>query len=284
MYKKLLGNIVAQSITEMLKQEIKNEKLNPTLGIVVVGEDKPSQVYVKKKCEKAEETGIKAQVFRFPETISEKELLDEIRKLNDDNEIDGFIVQMPLPKQINPDLVIKAIDPKKDVDGFHSLNMGKVMQNIVDERTFWPATPLGVMKILEFYKIPVEGKKAVVIGRGNIVGKPVAMMLLHKNATVTICHSKTKDLKKETKKADIIIAAAGNPCLVTADMVKEGATIIDVGTTRVVIDGKEKVVGDVDFNNVIKKASCSPVPGGVGPLTVAMLLSNTVKAARDRKH
>ena len=282
MYERLAGTVVAQSITERLKQEIKNEKLTPKLGIVVVGEDKPSQVYVKKKCEKAEETGIKAHVFRFPETISEKELLDEIRKLNDDNEIDGFIVQMPLPKQINPDLVIKAIDPKKDVDGFHSLNMGKVMQNIVDERTFWPATPLGVMKILEFYKIPVEGKKAVVIGRGNIVGKPVAMMLLHKNATVTICHSKTKDLKKETKKADIIIAAAGNPCLVTADMVKEGATIIDVGTTRVVIDGKEKVVGDVDFNNVIKKANCTPVPGGVGPLTVAMLLSNTVKAARNR--
>ncbi len=284
MYERLAGTVVAQSITERLKQEIKNEKLTPKLGIVVVGEDKPSQVYVKKKCEKAEETGIKAQVFRFPETISEKELLDEIRKLNDDNEIDGFIVQMPLPKQINPELVIKAINPKKDVDGFHSLNMGKVMQNIVDERTFWPATPLGVIKILEFYKIPIEGKKAVVIGRGNIVGKPVAMMLLHKNATVIICHSKTKDLKKETKKADIIIAAAGSPNLVTADMVKKGATVIDVGTTRVIVGGKEKVVGDVDFNNVIKKANCTPVPGGVGPLTVAMLLSNTVKAARDRKH
>jgi methylenetetrahydrofolate dehydrogenase (NADP+)/methenyltetrahydrofolate cyclohydrolase len=162
--------------------------------------------------------------------------------------------------------------------------MGKVMQNIVDDETFWPATPSGVMKMLEFYKIELEGKKAVVIGRGNTVGKPLAMMLLHKNATVTMCHSKTRNLVEHTINADVILAAAGSPKLITGKMVKEGATVIDIGTTRVMVDGKEKVVGDVVFDEVIQKANCSPVPGGVGPLTVAMLLANTVKATMNRKN
>ncbi|MFH2106036.1 MAG: bifunctional 5,10-methylenetetrahydrofolate dehydrogenase/5,10-methenyltetrahydrofolate cyclohydrolase [Candidatus Micrarchaeota archaeon] len=283
MYKTLSGKEVAGKITEELEKKIKEKGLAPVLGIVVIGEDKPSQVYVRKKCEKAAEIGVKAEVYKFPGSISENKLLEEVKKLNNDRKIDGFIVQTPIPKHIDTNMVIETIDPKKDVDGYTSINMGKVMQNIVDGETFWPATPLGVMKMLEFYKIELEGKKAVVIGRGNTVGKPLAMMLLHKNATVTLCHSKTRNLAEHTTNADVILAAAGSPKLITGKMVKEGATVIDIGTTRVMVDGKEKVVGDVVFDEVIKKANCSPVPGGVGPLTVAMLLANTMKAADRNK-
>lgn len=279
----LSGKECAQKLLESLKPQIEALKIKPSLGIVVVGEDKPSQIYVKKKCEKAQEFGLTASVFRFPEDITQNALLEEIRTLNADKTIDGFIVQMPLPKHISPDTVIAAIDPQKDVDGFTSTSMGKVMQNILDESTFWPATPFGVLKLLEYYNVSFEGKHAVIIGRGNVVGKPLSMMLLHKNATVTICHSKTRDLSTHTKKADILVCAAGSPALVKASMVKKGAYVVDVGTSRVVIDGKEKVVGDVDFNSVIKKAHSSPVPGGVGPMTVAMLIANTVKAAKLKR-
>ncbi len=283
MYQTLFGIPAAESILSEVKKTIATHKLKAVLGIVVVGEDKPSQVYVQKKCEKAAEVGVEARVFRFPESVSEKELLKEIEKLNKDKSLHGFIVQMPVPKHINPNKIIDAINPSKDVDGFTSSNMGKVMQNILDEETCWPATPFGVIRMLEFYKVPLAGKKAVVIGRGNVVGKPLSMMLLHKDCTVTLCHSKTQDLKRETLNADIVIAAAGHPKLVTGDMVKSGAYVIDVGTSRVEIEGKVKVVGDCDFESVIKKTHCSPVPKGVGPLTVAMLIANTVKAAMRKK-
>ena len=281
-YTTLSGKEPAQKISEELKLRITHLSSSPSLGIVVVGEDKPSQVYVQKKCERAKEIGIQAEVFRFPDSISEKNLRKEVEILNRSS-LDGFIVQMPLPKHINPNKIIDAINPKKDVDGFASINMGKVMQNISDEKTYWPATPLGVVRLLEFYGVSFEGKHAVIIGRGNVVGKPLSMMLLHKNATVTICHSKTNNLAQETKKADILISAAGSPKLITASMVKSGAYVVDVGTTRILVEGKDKVVGDVDFNSVIKKAHCSPVPGGVGPMTVALLLENTVKAAELRR-
>ena len=222
MYERLSGKDVAEKIAKELKARIKEKKLSPYFGIVIVGDDKPSQVYVRKKCEKAAELGIKADVFRFPESIPEEKLLNEIRKLNE-SEIDGFIVQMPLPKHIDPNKVIQTTEPSKDVDGFHSINMGKVMQNIMDEDAFWPATPLGVMKLLEQYNVKLEGKKAVVVGRGNIVGKPLSFMLLHKNATVTICHSRTKNLALHTRQADILVVAVGKPGFVKASMIKKGA-------------------------------------------------------------
>ncbi len=281
MYKTLSGKEPADKILEEVKKRVLALKNPPKLAIVVVGDYKPSQIYVNKKIKTAESIGIKTEVHRLSENVGESELLALVEQLNKDRSVDGFIVQTPLPKQIHAQKLVGAIDPDKDVDGYHPLNLGKVLANQLDD-AFLPATPFGVMKMLEYYNVPLEGKNAVVIGRSNTVGKPTAMLLLHQNATVGICHSKTRDLQEHTKRADIIIAAAGSPGLVKAEMVKEGAYIIDVGTTRVTVDGKDKVVGDVDFEQVIKKAHCSPVPGGVGPLTVAMLLYNTVKAAENK--
>lgn len=278
-YKILSGKEPAEEVLKDAHERAKKLKRPPHLAIVVVGEYKPSQIYVRKKIETAEKIGVKTTAHRLPETISEKELLELLKQLNDDGGVDGYIVQTPLPKHINTQKIFDKIDPHKDVDGFHPRNMGKVLLNIFDENMFPPATPYGVMRILHYYDAPIDGANAVVIGRSNIVGKPVALMLLHHNATVTICHSKTQDIAKHTINADIIVAAAGAPGLLKAGMVKEGAWIIDVGTTRVTIDGKDRVVGDVDFDSVIKKANCSPVPGGVGPMTVAMLIANTVKAS-----
>jgi len=243
----------------------------PRLAIVLMGNDPASEVYVRKKLEKAEAAGLKAILERLPENAKEEDVLTLIDELNNDDEVDGFIVQAPLPKHVDYSKVLAAIDPKKDVDGWTATSMGKMVTGV---KTFKPATPLAVMKMLEHYKVQIEGKHAVVIGRSNVVGKPLALMLLEKNATVTICHSKTKNLKEHTKTADILVAAAGKPGLVSADMVKEGAYVIDVGTTRV----DKRIRGDVDFDAVIKKAHCSPVPGGVGPMTVAMLISNVVEA------
>lgn len=273
----LSGKELAEKIIGEIRAEIDASGLNPRLGIVVVGDYKPSSIYVKRKMETAKKAGIEVEVFELNEDAKESELLDLIKKLNTDERIDGFIVQLPLPKHISADRIIEAIEPKKDVDGFHPSNMGKVLLDLLDE-VFAPATPLGIMKMLEHYKIPVSGANAVVVGRSSIVGKPIAVMLLHKDATVTICHSKTRNLSEYTKKADILIVAAGQPGLIKPEMVKQGAYVIDVGTTRV----GEKVMGDVD-PAVQKKANVSPVPGGVGPLTVAMLLQNTLKAAKMRK-
>jgi methylenetetrahydrofolate dehydrogenase (NADP+)/methenyltetrahydrofolate cyclohydrolase len=243
----------------------------PHLAIVLVGEDPASEVYVRKKLEKAEAVGVRTTLKRLHESTTEAEVLALVEELNKDRDVDGFIVQAPLPKQIDYSKVLEAITPSKDVDGWTPASMGKMVSGV---KTFKPATPLGVMEMLDYYKVDIEGKNATVIGRSNVVGKPLALMLLERNATVTVCHSRTKDLSEHTKNADILVAAVGKPGLVTADMVKEGAYVIDVGTTRV----DKKIVGDVDFENVIKKAHCSPVPGGAGPMTVAMLISNVVEA------
>jgi len=275
----LSGKDPADKILHDAKNRIEKLGRAPLLAIVVVGEFKPSQIYVNRKIKTAESVGMKTEVHRLPENVEEVELLKLIERLNKDKEVDGFIIQTPLPHHIHAQKIMNAVDPHKDVDGYHPVNLGKVLTGQIDDTMFPPATPFGIMQMIEQYGIQTEGKNAVVIGRSNVVGKPIAMLLLHKNATVSICHSKTKNLAEYTKNADIVVAAAGAPGLVKADMVKEGAYIIDVGTTRV----GEKVVGDVDFENVIKKANCSPVPGGVGPLTVAMLINNTVKAA-EMKH
>lgn len=273
MYKVLSGKEPSASVIESAKNIVSKMKNKPQLVIVLVGNDPASEVYVKKKIEKAAAVGINAKLEKLDEKTTHDQLIKLIEKLNNDREIDGFIVQSPLPKQIDQLKVTEAISPKKDVDGWTSTNIGKMILGMSE--TFLPATPMGVMKMLDYYKIEVKGKHVVVVGRGNVVGKPLSYMLLAKDATVTICHSKTKNIKEHTTKADILIAATGKANLITEDMVKIGASVIDVGTSRV----NGKIVGDVDFENVIKKANCSPVPGGVGPMTVSMLISNVVEAA-----
>lgn len=273
MYKVLSGKEPSASAIESAKNIVSKMKNKPQLVIVLVGNDPASEVYVKKKIEKAAAVGINAKLEKLDEKTTQDQLIKLIEKLNNDREVDGFIVQSPLPKQIDQLKVTEAISPKKDVDGWTSTNIGKMILGMSE--TFLPATPMGVMKMLDYYKIEVKGKHVVVVGRGNVVGKPLSYMLLAKDATVTICHSKTKNIKEHTTKADILIAATGKANLITEDMVKTGASVIDVGTSRV----NGKIVGDVDFENVIKKANCSPVPGGVGPMTVSMLISNVVEAA-----
>jgi methylenetetrahydrofolate dehydrogenase (NADP+)/methenyltetrahydrofolate cyclohydrolase len=275
-YTILSGREPANAILEKAKAEVAGMKRKPRLVIVLVGNDPASELYVKKKIEKAASIGIDAKLEKLHEGASEKELIDLVKKLNADATVDGFIVQSPLPKQIDYGRVVEAIDPKKDVDGWTSTNMGKMFLGVSE--TFMPATPIGIIRMLEHYGVEFRGKDATVIGRGNVVGKPLAFMLLERDSTVTICHSKTKDLAEHTKKADILIAAAGSPGLVKADMVKKGAYVIDVGTNK----AGNKTVGDVDFSGVIEKANCSPVPGGVGPMTVAMLLCNVIEAAKRR--
>jgi len=266
----LSGKEIAEEILNEVKEEAK--KLKPTLGIVLVGKNPASEKYVSTKMMRASEVGIKTKLFRLPEGTSKKTLLALVEKLNKDKKIDGFIIQLPLPKHIPHFEVLSSVDPKKDVDGFSPYNLGRLLSS--GDPYFLPATPQGILRILEHYGAKIEGENAVVIGRSVIVGKPVAAMLLQKNATVTVCHSKTKNLAEHTKNAGIVVAAAGSPGLIKADMVRRGAYVIDVGTTNV----GGKLVGDVDFENVKKKAHVSPVPGGVGPLTVAYLLKNTVKA------
>jgi methylenetetrahydrofolate dehydrogenase (NADP+)/methenyltetrahydrofolate cyclohydrolase len=273
MYKVLSGKEPSASAIESAKNIVSKMKNKPQLVIVLVGNDPASEVYVKKKIEKAAAVGINAKLEKLDEKTTQDQLIKLIEKLNNDREVDGFIVQSPLPKQIDQLKVTEAISPKKDVDGWTSTNIGKMILGM--NETFLPATPMGVMKMLNYYKIEVKGKHVVVVGRGNVVGKPLSYMLLAKDATVTVCHSKTKNIKEHTTKADILIAATGKANLITEDMVKVGASVIDVGTSRV----NGKIVGDVDFENVIKKANCSPVPGGVGPMTVSMLISNVVEAA-----
>lgn len=274
--KTLSGKEPAERILEDARQRVAKMARKPGLAIVLVGNEAASEIYVKKKLEKAAAVGVEAQLERLPADASEADVLKIVKKLNNDKKIDGFIVQAPLPKSVDYTKIVEAIDPAKDIDGWTSANLGKMFNGL--GKPLLPATPLGVIRMLEYYGVEVAGKHAVVIGRSNVVGKPVAILLLERNATVTICHSKTKNLSEHTKKADIIIAAAGVPGLVKADMVREGAYIIDVGTTSV----NGKIKGDVDFDNVIKKASCSPVPGGVGPMTVAVLISNVVEAAERR--
>lgn len=274
------GKELAKNIRLKLKEEVeelKKAEINPKLAVIMVGEDKASKVYVKNKSKACEEVGVEFEEYLLPANTKMKDLLELIEKLNNDITIHGILVQSPLPEGLDANEAFKTISPKKDVDGFNPINVGKLSLN---QDCFVSCTPFGIIKMLEAYNIAIEGANAVVIGRSNIVGKPLAKCLLNKNATVTVCHSKTKSLKEITSKADILVAAIGKPKFVTADMVKEGATIIDVGINRME-DGK--LVGDTDFENIKEKVNyITPVPGGVGPMTIAMLMYNVVKAAKQQ--
>ena len=274
------GKELAKNIRLKLKEEVvelKKADINPKLAVVMVGDDKASKIYVKNKSKACQEIGIDYEEYLLPANTKMDELLELIEKLNNDETIHGILVQSPLPVGLDANEAFRKISPKKDVDGFNPINVGKLSLN---QDCFVSCTPFGIIKMLETYNIPIEGANAVVIGRSNIVGKPLAKCLLNKNATVTICHSKTKNLKEITSKADILVAAIGKPKFVTEDMVKEGATVIDVGINRM-DDGK--LVGDTDFENIKEKASyITPVPGGVGPMTIAMLMYNVVKAAKQQ--
>lgn len=276
------GKELAQNIRTTLKEEVgllKSKGINPKLAVIMVGDDKASAVYVRNKSKACNELGIKYEEFLLDAEITMDELLSLIDKLNKDVSIDGILLQSPIPKHLDIDEAFRRIDPKKDVDGFNPVNVGKLSLN---QDCFVSCTPYGIIKMLEIYNVPIEGAHAVIIGRSNIVGKPLLQCLLNKNATVTICHSKTKSLEEVTKQADILIAAIGKPEFVTANMVKEGACVIDVGINRT---EEGKLVGDVKFSEVSEKASCiTPVPGGVGPMTIAMLMANVVKAAHYREN
>lgn len=279
MAKKLDGRLLADQLQEKLKQEVsewkhKGKRL-PKLVVILIGEDVGSQVYVKNKEAAAKKIGFHSQVDRLPEETTEKELLRRIKEYNEDQQIDGILVQLPLPKHINEEKVLLAIDAKKDVDGFHPLNMGKLF---IGEPDKLPCTPYGIMELLKANNIEIAGKSAVVIGRSNIVGKPMAQLLLMADATVTVTHSHTKNLKELTKKADIIIVAIGHAEFLTADYIKEGAVVVDVGMNR---HSDGHLVGDVKYDEVSQKASfITPVPGGVGPMTITMLMEQTVNNAR----
>ena len=260
----------------------------PHLAVILVGENGASETYVGNKIKDCAEIGFGSSLFRFPDTISEESLLEKIREINDNDDIDGLLVQLPLPPHINVNKVIETIDFRKDVDGFHPANIGRMVKELPSAL---PATPYGIIKLLEHYKIETAGKHCVVIGRSQIVGYPISILMARNaypgNATVTLCHSKTVDLKSYTLSADILIAAMGRPNFVTADMVKEGAVVIDVGTTRVPDATKKsgfRLSGDVDFENVKDKCSyITPVPGGVGPMTIACLLLNTMNAVEENE-
>lgn len=275
------GKAVSLKVKESVKiraDELKKFGIEPTLAVVLVGEDKASQTYVRAKEKACNEYGIKSVAHRLSENTTQNELLALINVLNLDDSIHGILVQLPLPKHIDTNVVLAAIDPRKDVDGFHAVNVGKLVSGL---EGFVPCTPLGVMEILKEYGIEVAGLNAVVIGRSNIVGKPMANLLLNASATVTVTHSKTKNLKEICKNADLIVAAIGKPFFLKADMVKDGAVVVDVGINRL-DDGR--LVGDVDFDEVAPKCSyITPVPGGVGPMTIAMLLNNTILAAQAKK-
>lgn len=246
--------------------------------MVIVGDDPASRVYVNNKKKACEECDIYSEEYALPKETTQEELLELINTLNNKSDISGILVQLPVPKHIDETTIINAIDPKKDVDAFHPVNVGKIM---VGDFDFVPCTPAGVMELIKESGIDVSGKECVVVGRSNIVGKPQAMLLLHQNGTVTICHSRTKDLKEHTKKADILVAAVGIPNFITGDMIKEGAVVIDVGINRL---ENKKLCGDVEFESAEKVAGAiTPVPGGVGPMTIAMLMKNTVKAAMINK-
>ena len=281
MAKLLMGKEVSDRIKDEMKTEVENLKkagINPGLAVILVGEDPASKVYVSNKKKACEYIGINSFEYKLPEETTEEELLALIDKLNNDNTVSGILCQLPVPKHINEESIINAIDPKKDVDAFHPVNVGKIMTGNYD---FVPCTPAGVMELIKESGIDVTGKECVVVGRSNIVGKPMSMLLLHKNGTVTICHSKTGDLKEKTKSADILVAAVGIPNFITGDMIKPGAVVIDVGINRI---APKTLVGDVDFKTAEPIAGAiTPVPGGVGPMTIAMLMKNTLKAAELNK-
>lgn len=273
------GKEVAKKVKEKVKEEIKKYDGCPELAVIQVGDNAASKIYVNSKIKQCEEVGIKSKSYIFPESTNEIEILQKIDELNKDKKVSGILVQLPLPNHINTPKVIEEIALEKDVDGFKPENLGKVV--LGDESAFISCTPAGIIKLLEEYKISLEGKDVVIVGRSNIVGKPMMALLVNEGATVTVCNSKTKNIEEKTKKADILIVAVGKAGLITSEMVKEGAIIIDVGINR---DENNKICGDVDFKSVSKKAQyITPVPGGVGPMTIAMLLSNTLKAFKNIK-
>lgn len=275
---KIDGKEVSAKVKEEVAAEVevlKKQGVCPGLAVVIVGDDPASRIYVNNKKKACQATGIYSEEYALPATTTQEELLALVETLNEKKDIHGILVQSPLPKGLNEGAVVEAIDPKKDVDAFHAYNVGKIM---IGDYHFLPCTPAGIMELLKAYQIEVEGKRCVVIGRSNIVGKPMAMLLLHQNGTVTVCHSRTKNLPEVTGQADILVSAVGKAHFVTADMVKPGAVVIDVGMNR---DENNKLCGDVDFDAVEPVASyITPVPGGVGPMTIAMLLKNTVTAAK----
>ena len=273
------GKITSKKIKEYLKKEVdilKEKGINPKLAVILVGEDKASKVYVKNKSKSCEQVGVEFEEYLFEETITQEELINKIEELNNDKTVTGILLQSPIPRHLNEQEAFNAISPEKDVDGFNAINVGNLS---LGKECFVSCTPYGIIKMLEEYKIDLEGKHAVIIGRSNIVGKPMAQCLLEKNATVTICHSKTKNLQNITKQADVLIVAMGKPKFITEEYVKEGAIVIDVGINRL-DDGK--ICGDVDFESVEPITNyITPVPGGVGPMTIAMLMNNVVKAAKN---
>lgn len=275
------GKALAKKIRMELKEEVeklKKKNIFPKLAVIMVGEDKASKVYVRNKSKACEEIGVEYEEFLLKDDTKMEDLLNLIEELNNRPDINGILLQSPIPKHLDINKAFNKIDYRKDVDGFNPVNVGKL---VIGEDCFISCTPFGVMKMLEEYGIEIEGKNAVVVGRSNIVGKPLAQCLLKKNATVTICHSRTKNIHEITNNADILVAALGKPKYIKENMVKEGAVVIDIGINR---GDDGKLVGDVDFENVSKKASyITPVPGGVGPMTIAMLMNNVVKAAKEQK-
>ncbi len=268
------GKKIAVSFREQLKEKIKNFPKEIGLAVVIVGEDPASKIYVRNKVKACESVGIHSYVYELSESITQEELENCLTKLAKDKTVDGILLQLPLPKGFDAESAMSKIPHEKDVDGFSALDLGHLVLN---KSKFVACTPLGIMKMLEYEKIDLTGKHAVVLGRSDTVGKPMALLLLNANATVTVCHSKTKNLKEICKTADVLVSAIGKANFVTKDMVKDGAIVIDVGMNR---DEQGKLCGDVDFNDVVQKASLiTPVPGGVGPMTITMLLYNTVKAA-----
>ncbi|MCH5205098.1 MAG: bifunctional methylenetetrahydrofolate dehydrogenase/methenyltetrahydrofolate cyclohydrolase FolD [Oscillospiraceae bacterium] len=272
------GKAVSAAIKEQVRDEIAHSGISAGLAVVIVGNDPASRVYVNNKKKACEFCGIKSFEYALPEETTMKELLELIDTLNNDKNVNGILVQLPLPKQLDEKAVIERISPQKDVDAFHETNVGKIM---IGNYSFLPCTPAGCMELIHSTGISVSGKECVVIGRSNIVGKPMAMLLLHENGTVTVCHSRTKNLAEVCRRADILVAAVGKPNFVTADMVKEGAVVIDVGINRL---ENGKLCGDVKFDEVSEKAGwITPVPGGVGPMTIAVLMKNTLTAAKIQK-
>ena len=282
---KAVAAAIKQDIAKEVEQIINNGGKRPHLAAILVGHDGGSETYVKNKVLACEQCGFKSTLLRFEADITEAQLLEQVQKLNDDPDVDGFIVQLPLPSHISEQKVIEAIDYRKDVDGFHPINVGRMSIGLP---CYISATPNGILQLLKYYNIPTSGKKCVVLGRSNIVGKPMAQLMMQKrnpgDATVTVCHSHTRNIKEECQQADIIIAALGQPHFVTADMVKEGAVVIDVGTTRIPDPTRKsgfRLCGDVDFPNVAPRCSyITPVPGGVGPMTICSLMKNTLSAGK----
>lgn len=280
MYSLIDGKAIASSVREKIKNEtdeLKKNGITPGLAVIIVGNNPASRVYVNNKKKACEQVGFNSYEYALKEETTTKELLELIDKLNNDNNVDGILCQLPLPGSIDENAVLNAISPDKDIDAFHPVNCGRLF---IGNQKFLPCTPAGIMEMLKYCNIDVSGKNCVVIGRSNIVGKPMAMLLLQNNATVTICHSKTKNIADFTKNADIIVVAVGKEKFLTEDMISDGAVIIDVGMNK---NAQGKLCGDVDFENVSKKASwITPVPGGVGPMTITMLLKNTLTSAKSR--